>query len=288
MTVQRISQKQLRQLAEKLSDRDLEILHQIDDHHFLSTRQIAAFCFTDKTTETAALRATNRTLAKLSGLRLLVPLTRRIGGARAGSGSYVWTLRGPGARLRATQQRGDHATSRRREVEPSRAFLEHTLAVAEVHLRLRDLTWCTPTRLLSVQLEPACWRPYLAVGGGPIRLKPDLAIITETGDYEDHWFVEIDMNTEPPSRLIRKCQQYQDYQYTGIEQRRAGIFPAVLWIVPDLTRRDTLRNRLATDASITPGLFTIITLDALADLITSGPESVNTQDLNPGGSKGGH
>lgn len=288
MTAQRISRKQLEQLVEQLSDRDLDVIRQVDEHHFLSTRQIAAFCFADKTTATAALRAADRALAKLTSLKLLVTLARRIGGARAGSGSYLWTLSGPGARLRNTQRGGDHVASRRREIEPSRTFLEHTLAVAEVHLRLHDLALHTPTRLLGVQLEPACWRPYLSAGGSTIRLKPDLAVITETGDYEDHWFIEIDMNTEPPSRVIRKCQQYQDYQHTGTEQHRTGVFPAVIWIVPDHIRRDTLRSRLADEASLTPGLFTVVILDALTDLITTGPASVNTQQLQPDGQKGGH
>lgn len=287
MSSQRISRQQLDHIREQLNDRDEALLHALDRHRLLTTRQLASFCFADKQTDTAALRATNRALAKLQSLHLIVALERRIGGVRAGSGSYVWAVAVVGGRLLQLLDAGTDTVRRRRSFEPSAAFLEHTLAVAEVHLRLRAAERRDLIRLSDVQFEPACWRPYLGSGGGLVRLKPDLAAVTETASFEDHWFFEIDLATEPPSRIIQKCLQYQEYQRTGTEQRRLGLFPAVIWIVPTITRRDTLTRRLETELNITDGLFTIITLDQLDDLLTGGPQSVNTQQPQQGGQKGG-
>lgn len=268
----RTSRGELEGMAKALGDRDLRILKTLNQHRFLTTRQITTFEFADKPTEIAALRAANRTLAKLSGTRLVAPLERRIGGVRGGSGAFVWSIGTVGARLLQLADAQTESSRRQREIEPSTTFLAHTLAVAEVHLRLRAATRRDNLALRAVQLEPDCWRAYTGTAGGTLRLKPDLAVITESASFEDHWFIEVDMATEPPSRVIRKCEQYQEYLRTGTEQRRLGLFPAVVWIVPSTLRRDTVRQRLSSEPSISTGLFTVITLDELADLISNGPK----------------
>ena len=70
-----------------------------------------------------------------------------------------------------------------------------------------------------------------------MRLKPDLAVVTATAKFEDHWFFEVDLASEPPSRIIRTCLNYQEYRRSGVEQRRLGLFPAVVWIVPTGRRK---------------------------------------------------
>lgn len=273
MSKSRISRRQLQPLSEHLTGRDHQVLNAIEKHRFLTTRQVAGFCFTDKVTPTASLRTTNRVLLKLTELGLVVSLVRRIGGVRAGSGSYVWNLTERGARLLNYLSSGaDHGRRRKRPLEPTSTFLQHTLAVAETHLRLEEIARSGHTVITHVQLEPACWRAYLGPGGATLRLKPDLAVIMQTDQYEDHWFLEIDLDSEPPSRVVRKCLQYQEYQQTGVEQHQTGIFPAVIWIVPDTARREQLSTRLSEEANINSRLFIVITLDKLEQLITEGPE----------------
>jgi len=270
MTGQRVGRRKLEAIRASLADRDLQILVSVATHRFLTTRQICRLHFADKPTETAALRSSNRTLDKLRGLQLLVTLDRRIGGVRAGSGAYVWSLGHIGARL---LQRADHVSGRpqrRREFEPSSTFLEHTLAVAEVSLRLSEAANRGGVTLLDVQHEPACWRPYSGPGGGTVRLKPDLAVVTATGEFEDHWFFEVDLATEPPSRVVRACQNYRAYRQTGIEQQRLGLFPAVVWIVPTGRRKEILESRLGQHEALSARLFTVITLDELEALIQHG------------------
>ena len=271
----RITTRELDRVRARLGRVDMELLLDIERHRFLSTRQVARLHFAGKPTEVASLRATNRALARLSDLRLISPLERRIGGVRAGSGSYVWRISSLGHRLLHDQDQGDGHAPRRREVEPSLYFLEHTLAMAELHVALRGAELLGYSNLTKLELEPASWRPYISAGGATLRLKPDLAATTETGDFEDHWFFEVDLGTEAPSRVLRKCQQYEQYLRTGLEQRRLGVFPAVAWIVPDRARRGLLSARIAAEPSITRGLHRVITLDQLPDLLTGAIESVN-------------
>lgn len=276
MAMHRISSRDLDRIQQQLSSRDVAIIGVVAGHRYLTTKQICRFTFADKPTATAALRSASRTLAKLSKLSLIQSLHRRIGGVRAGSGGYVWHLTEAGARLlrRATGTTGG-TPSRQRRIEPSSTFLEHTLAIAEVHLCLRQATSEANITLLAPQLEPDCWRAYVGTGGGTLRLKPDLAITTTGGEYEDHWFIEVDLDTEPPSRIVRKCLQYQEYQRAGTEQHRIGVFPAVIWIVPTTARREQLQNRLREEPSISKRLFTVITLNQLPKLITDGANNTN-------------
>jgi|SRR5665648_481640 len=276
MSGQRVSRRKLEDIRASLADRDLQILVSVATHRFLTTRQICRLHFADKPTETAALRSANRALEKLRGLHLLVALERRIGGVRAGSGSYVWGLGHIGARL---LQRADHVDGlprRQRQREPSTTFLGHTLAVAEVFLRLSEIANRGEVALLAVQHEPACWRPYNGPGGGTVRLKPDLAVVTATEMFEDHWFFEVDLATEPPSRVVRACQNYQAYRQSGIEQRRLGLFPAVVWIVPTGRRKATLESHMNQHDAISARLFTVITLDNLEGLLQRGAAFAST------------
>jgi len=271
MSNQRISQRELGEMKEKLSNRDIEIMGSVATYRFLTTRQICRLHFADKPTETAALRSANRILTKLRDLRLLAPLARRIGGVRAGSGAYVWSLGEIGARLLRSNGAESALAKRQRLFEPSPTFLEHTLAVAEVCIRLCEADNRGQISILEVQYEPACWRPYSGASGATRCLKPDLAVVTATDEFEDHWFFEIDLETEPPSRIVRTCLKYEAYRASGAEQRRLGLFPAVVWIAPTSGRKLTLQSHIGQQAKISSGLFTVITLDELEALVQGGP-----------------
>lgn len=271
----RTTRRELGHIRQRLGQLDQALLDDIDRHRYLSTSQVARLHFTSKPNALAALRATNRALARLRDLRLISALDRRIGGVRAGSGSYVWRIAPLGHRL---LHEHDHSTghpTRRRATEPSLYFLKHTLAIAELHLALRDCAHPGHVRLAAVELEPASWRQYLSAGGATARLKPDLVAVTETADFEDHWFFEVDLATEAPSRILEKCQQYERYLRTGLEQRRLGVFPAVAWIVPDTARRRLLTARIGADATLTAELHRVITMDQLSDLLLGRIPSVN-------------
>jgi hypothetical protein len=170
-----------------------------------------------------------RTLARLTEQRVLARLTRRsVGGLHAGSASFIYTLGPIGNRL---------AGDRRRVHEPSVAFLDHALAVADVHVTLAREARAGGIELVEVVTEPECWRRSLQVGGGVDVLRPDLYVVTATGEYEHCWFVEVDRGTASLPAVVRKCHDYLAYRNTGQEQKRTGTFPLVLWITPDAERK---------------------------------------------------
>ncbi len=257
----------------------MEIVASVAAYRFLTTRQISRFHFIDSPSPIAALRSANRVLKKLRELRVLVTLERRVGGVRAGSGAYVWSLSSIGARLLQRISAVEGRPSRYREHEPSSTFLRHTLAVAEVALRLCEAARGDRIALVGIEREPDSWRAYGAPGGGTARVKPDLAVVTATDDFEDHWFFEIDLATEPPSRVVRSCLNYQDYFHSGAEQQNLGLFPAVVWIVPSTRRENTIERYLRDTETLATRLFRVITLDKLEALLQSGAASPNQGDV---------
>lgn len=253
-------------LLTRLSERDVGILESLRAHRLLSTALIRRLHFGQgHATLGAASGATMRVLTRLAEHNLVVRLERAIGGVRGGSSSIVWQLGATGESLLRTM----HGEKRRRRyVEPSAAFTAHTLAVAELAVELHELGRACAVELVSLDTEPACWRSFLGPHGTTEWLKPDLHVVTATGDYEDHWFIEADLATEHPPVAVRKAKVYQRYAATGRHQARHGLFPAVAWVVPTPARQRALQTALAADTGIQAEMFRVITSGEFAGLIT--------------------
>ena len=255
-------------LTARLSERDWQILSTVRGFRFLTTRQLARQHFAHSPNGPIP-RNVNHALARLRDLGLLEHLQRRIGGVRAGSGGYVWQVTDLGQRL-VREHLGEEPGVRTRTFEPTTTFLDHTLAIAEVVITLREATRSDRVALQRVQLEPDCWRSYGGIGGEAKWLKPDLAVVTAVGGFEDHWFLEVDRATEPPNRIIKKCLQYEEYRRTDREQSEHGLFPAVAWVVPTQRRCAQLRRHLAQETAIDQRIFVVLAADELAALTEMG------------------
>jgi hypothetical protein len=242
---QRVSQKMLRAFDAHLSARDKTVLLSVQQCQFLTTGQIQRLHFIGPPTLSARIRATNRVLTKLHTAGLLSRLPRRIGGVRAGSSATIWRVSAAGQRFLCRDMPQEFP--RKRLAVPTTAFLQHSLAVAELFVRLK-----TATNLQTVQFEPECWRG---------QLKPDLYAVAVNGGYEDHWFFEVDRDTEAPSRVVAKCRRYVDYYRTGVEQQQNGVFPLVVWVVPDEKRKNTLEQYIATELQNFNALFQVKACD---------------------------
>ena len=120
--------------------------------------------------------------------------------------------------------------------------------------------------LVSIELEPQCWREY-SHAGKVLTLKPDLAATTVCGNYEDRWFFEVDLSTEAPVKILEKCQRYHQYYRSGLEQKRHGVFPLTAWIVPDKNRKETLTSHIKAEFRGQASIFAVITPDELSILI---------------------
>ncbi len=264
----RISQGKLIELKNRITERDEAILKSLEICTFLLTGQIQRLHNTTASTETAALRATNRELKKLKEYGLIRSLKRRIGGERAGSSAMIWHLSEAGYKLLHLED--EEKTKRRRKLEPSVQFLNHTLAVSECYVQLHEI--CkgeNSAGIERIKLEPGCWRPYRS-GNRDIYLKPDLFAITKVEKYEDRWFVEVDLDTESPTAILAKCDRYKEYFRSNIEQRTSGVFPIVLWIVPDKKRKEKLVDIISDYYKNGVKFFLVIMPEELANLILNG------------------
>lgn len=274
--------QQLRDLGVLLGNRDQAILLSLETYRLLDSRMIQRLHFADHVSDLAAARATTRAMQRLQYLGVVAPLQRRIGGVRRGSASYVWQLSSAGDRyLRSTRGQGP----RRRYVEPSLTFLNHTLAVNEIAVALLEAG--RNVRGFAVEeltVEPDNWRSFLGAGGETRWLKPDLHVVTThtdaEGEYEEHTFLEIDLGTEHMPRIQAKCRVYATYANTGRYQAEHGLFPEVVWLATDRPRRAAIRMAIAGTHGLPGGLFRVRSPDDYLAAIRNG-------DNQAGGQEGG-
>lgn len=264
----RFSVRQLEELEKRLSGKDKQILISIQRYRYLLTSQVQRLYFYDAATSTAALRATTRTMKKLRELGGIAHLARRIGGVRAGSGALIWYLTHAGERLLRIHEQSVRPV--KRFFEPSPYFLAHCLAVADIAVQAVELCRTNEkVRLMDMQSEPECWRIFTE-SGITVSLKPDLFAVTVSGQYEDRWFIEVDLETESPAKVIEKCERYHRYYRSGLEQHETGVFPLTIWIVPSTGRKERLLSAIRARFDKQPKLFAVITKDELEHLILRG------------------
>lgn len=254
----------LDRLAQQLSERDREILARVDEHRFLTTHQVQAFCFTDHVSADSAGRSARRVLARLQRDGLLRALDRRIGGVRSGSASTIWHLAPAGSRLIHDETMG------RRVCPPSDRFLSHCLAVADIHLVLRQHETIETVEKVAVEVEPASWRRYQGPAGEPRWLQPDLYAELTTSEWIDRFFIEVDLGTESMPTLLGKCEQYEAYRRSGIEQDRHGNSPIVLWLFMDRGRADKLANAVGRSTKLTDAMYEFATPETLTQVLAGG------------------
>lgn len=264
----------LSQLREQLSDRDLDILRDVERFRLLSTRQIQRLHFgTGHQTASAATRACTRVLGRLKDHGLVGTLSRRVGGVRQGSAGLTWQLAATGDRLLRSLRGDPH---RRRFSEPSPDFVEHTLLAAELGVQLREAANRGELELSELAAERGAWRTFVGPHGSTAWLRPDLHAITAGDTYEQHWFIEADRSREHGPHLLRKLEAYARFLRSGRYQATHGLFPAVLWVVPDARRIRELTG-LAGQSSAPVEIFQYVTIDGFIDHVLA--ETTGIQSL---------
>ena len=278
------SPRWIEQLESLLTERDSAILHSLEHFRALSTRLVQRLHFPAgvgglHATAITATRLANRVLLRLEAHGFIARITRRVGGSLRGSAATTWHLAATGERL-LRARRGDSA--RRRYVTPSRAFLAHTLAVADFAATTREQEMANQFDVLELDAEPACWRPFQGLAG-VVTLKPDHFMVIANEDVEAHAFVEIDCSTEHLPAVIKKCRTYQQYRQTGSEQAKSAVFPAVLWVAPDATRAGKLRAAIRRERDLPPDLFTICEASEVPQVLARflEPSTTTRKEVSP-------
>jgi hypothetical protein len=234
-------------LRGRLSDRDKQVLVSLYQLRLMTSRQVQRLHVPEGSALTQA-RRTRALLQRLAELALVIRLDRTVGGVQPGSTAQVYGLSGLG--LAVLDVQGPYGGRRRRVWETKPYFMRHVLGVSELRVALHELTSGGRVQLLTFDGEPAAWRRFAGEGGVPTTLKPDAYVRIGIGEFERSAFVELDMASESLPTLQRKCLSYATYWRSGTEQHDHGVFPLVVWLVPDEARLRQIREvigRLAAD-----------------------------------------
>ncbi|MGA8364804.1 MAG: replication-relaxation family protein [Solirubrobacteraceae bacterium] len=242
------------------------MLASLAELRFLTARQIERWHY-QGATPLARARAARRGLERLTSLGVLTRLERRIGGVRAGSAGYVYALDLSGQRV-AARYGWLHVGRTRRLREPGRTFLRHSLAVAEVHVRLIEADRAGTLELIERQSEPTCWRSFAGPGGGRLILKPDAFAVVATPTLELSWFVEVDQDTESATTIERKLAAHVAYWRSGREVATQGVQPRTLWLAPNARRVGQLERAVGRLPLEARPLFAVAAFDRVIEALS--------------------
>ncbi|HEM3914923.1 TPA: replication-relaxation family protein [Streptococcus suis] len=257
----------------QLTANDIAILHFLNRARFATTRQLARLFYSDSPSPETAIRRANFTTQRLKKEGLISHLDRRIGGARKGSASYVWQITFQGLKVLKGKD-STVALRYKNRYEPTQHHVEHTLAITEIFVETIEVARSSSTiSLEDFSFEPTSWRDYQKLSSVGLTLKPDAYLELLNGEYEDHYFLEIDRHTESLARVVNTCKKYIEYYRSGIEQRQKEVFPYVLWIVPDDKRKTAISKAIQNELYNFWELFTVITLDEYQSYIKGGLEN---------------
>ncbi len=262
----RVSARQLDHISRHLTQLDQDVLDLLADVRIASGDHLRRrFWAEGEATPESRARMGRRALRRLVDWRVLDVLPRRVGGIRAGSDGLIYHLGPAGLRLRA--QRGFEA---KRLSAPGDRYINHTLTVAETVVRLHEADRAGELDVIEVQTEPRCWRGFLGPFGSRLIVKPDLFVRLGAGAFEWRAFVEIDRSTESRGTLIRKGRVYLDHYRSGSEQRESGVYPQVVWSVPDDRRAEQLTAALSALPIEASKLFVVTRFEELIDRLAEG------------------
>lgn len=176
---------------------------------------------------------------------------------KIGPPGYVFVLTASGTRL--TNRAVWPEAHQRMSWRPKQLTLDHWLSITELYADLRAEARSGNLTLREFQVEADALRSYRDGYGRPQVLRPDALVRLTAGDMVLSWFVEIDRATESPRRIIDKCRRYRAYELTDLEYRQHGVFPGVVFIVPDERRASVIRRVAASQPPEARGLFWVTT-----------------------------
>lgn len=235
-----LTRRRLAELRESLSTRDRATIEVVGMLGLASGEQLRQLHFSSGASAESSKRGAQHALRRLTRQRLLARLDRRVGGARSGSGGYVYCL-GPAGQQLDRQWRGLPATRSRRPHEPGEPFAAHRLACSQLFVDLHVAEADDQLKLNRYFGEPECWRKRIGPFGQPLTLKPDAYVEVMVGERRLHWFAEVDLATESLTVIARKGRAYLDHYRSGAE---TNVMPRVLWLAPNMKRRDQLERTL--------------------------------------------
>jgi hypothetical protein len=259
-----ITTARLDRIARELTELDWSLLSFVATSRLATSKQLVyRFWTDDPKAQPAKARAGARALKRLSGWRVLDPQPGRArGGVRGGSATHVYAVGVAGAKLLA--RRGLHL---RRMGRPGDRFVSHVLACTQVVLDLYAAAARGDLDLIEVQQEPQSHRTFLGSWGARLSIKPDLFARIGVGALEDRWNIEVDLGTEHAGTLLAKAKRYQAHYRSGSEQSQHGVYPRILWAVPDARRAHQVEQVLRRLPAEAQRMFAVCLLGEVAGYV---------------------
>jgi len=234
-----------RREAVALGGRDLAVVNAVARFKQLSATHIRELLFAD-----VSKTPSDRALRRLVDMQYLRRIERRmVGGARGGSGQYVYTLGAKGFYMYSTGR-----------YNPARVVNYHSIAIADTYLHLLRLERQGLFKIDGLSTEPDCWATI-----GRYELHPDLRVDVNGGRGVFKLWLEVDMATEAQRQIRSKLLNYW-YAYNEADVSQWPEFPLVVFVAVDSERANELQwviEQLDDDVAL---LFRVVTQSSLPSL----------------------
>lgn len=215
-----------------------------------------------------ARRTTRKRLSHLESYGLVRRFINTARDRPTGPPGFVYVLTTVGARLTGQPDLPGLGLGQRKVWHPSRAFIDHWLAIGDLYVELSVRARSGDVAIKEFNIEGSAKRNYRDGYGRMQILRPDAFIRVATGGNVLSWFIEVDRATESPRQLAQKCRAYRAYELSRQEQRHSGVFPGVLFIVPDERHAGVVGQVIASQPPEARGLFWVTIKAEAIDALT--------------------
>lgn len=257
-------------LAEQLTDREWNIMETVNRLRLVTGLQLERLHFAELTGKSKSV-VRWRVLKRLVDWHVLLPLPRRVGGGLRGSGQLAYALDTAGERLLRLRRNLRQDDGRiRRPGEPGERFVQHTLAVSELYVRLIERSRTEGFSVDEFLAEPAAWWPNGAGGW----MKPDAYVVLSSNDVTDYWWIEVDLATEAVPTLRGKFLAYTDFVNRG-QLGPSDVLPRVLITVPTAYRLEVMNSVVARLPAPADELLTVALHETAVDTLVGELDAVD-------------
>lgn len=254
MSARYVTARAVAAAREQMTPLDRDVLVTLGRCRVATTEQLRRLVAPD-----AQQRAWQARMARLTRLRAVARLPRRVGGVVPGSAPWPYVLDVTGWRLLGRE-------APQRPTTPGVAFLRHALLVTETYAIAATVARSSGSlSVATFAAEPACWRPMNAGG----LLKPDARLVLAAPGVEDHYFLEIDTGSESMTAIDRKLLVYRQHWASGREQAETGVFPKVLFVTLANQRTKQLQRQFIRQPTAARALFDVTTFGVLMAYLTA-------------------
>lgn len=230
----------------QLSHRQLTIIQLVATFGYVKSKHIQALLFHSLTSHTPYSRDINMLVEG----RYIDRVERRlVGGARAGSGQYVYKLGAEGRKMLPDARK-----------TPYLAEIQHSLMIADCYVILKQLEREGRLIIRGFLTEPDS---KLTIDEETIESDAFAALTRPDGSHHIRRIFECDRASEGARQIIAKLLRYWN-AYQAADDDQWPEDQLVLWVVPDERRAQEIKWLIERGKPGQAALFRVQTLDGLA------------------------